>query len=87
MDFDARNAPLVKGGRKAREQTAQPGNAEGIVSQVVDIFSDGVRLSATLWRPEGGANSSPRPAILLMHGWGGIRDHVSELQLHRRSCK
>ena len=73
--FDERNAFLTKLGRKVREDTSQPGNKDGIVSEVIDLFSDGTRISATVWKPDGQDNA-PKPAILLMHGWGGIRDHL-----------
>jgi dienelactone hydrolase len=86
MDFDERNAPLVHGGRLARRQTSRPNNKERIVSKVIDLYSDGTRLSATLWRPDDGSPSGMKPALLLMHGWGGIRDHL-DMSYAKKYCK
>jgi uncharacterized protein len=42
----------------------------------VTIWSEGSRLSAELIRPA--EISGPRPAILLCHGWGGLKEHLAE---------
>ena len=47
----------------------------GVVSRIVDIYSDGTRMSATIWRPKG-VESKPLPAILLCHGFGAKRSHL-----------
>ncbi len=44
--------------------------------QIVDIYSDGVRMQGTVWRPDGMAPGETRPAIVLCHGWGGKRSHL-----------
>jgi dienelactone hydrolase len=85
MDYNARNAPLVKGGRLARSQTATSPNTESILSKVVDIYCDGTRMSATLWLPDDGT-SAEKPALLLMHGWGGLRDHL-DMSYAKKFCK
>jgi dienelactone hydrolase len=36
-----------------------------------DIISEGVRLTAELFRPKGRAEDEKLPAIILCHGWGG----------------
>lgn len=48
-----------------------------IESQEVNIWSDGTRLSGTLFRPKGLADRDKLPAILLCHGWGGLRSHLN----------
>ena len=70
--FEERNKALNFLGRKSRERTSKPGNKLKVVSEVVDIFSDNVRMSATLWKPEAAMNAPKEsfPAILLCHGWG-----------------
>lgn len=42
----------------------------------VTIWSEGSRLAAELIGPAG--PSGPRPAILLCHGWGGLKEHLAE---------
>ena len=78
--FENRTAYLRKTGRETRDTTSLGGNELGVISKVIDLYSDGVRLSATIWEPdkkvEKYGNSAKLPAILLCHGWGGIRDHL-----------
>ncbi|WP_067105721.1 alpha/beta hydrolase [Sphingopyxis granuli] len=42
----------------------------------VELFSEGTRLAAEIFMPE---RPSPNdfPAILLCHGWGGLKDHLA----------
>lgn len=77
-DFVDRNRGLNELGELFREKTKDPSNSRGVVSKVVSIWSDGTRMTGTLWKPKGalGAPESSYPAILLCHGWGGIRDHL-----------
>ena len=42
----------------------------------VSIWSEGSRLAAELIRPVD--VSEPQPAILLCHGWGGLKEHLAE---------
>ena len=78
--FVSRTAYLRKAGQETRDATSAPGNRYGVISKSSDIYSDGVRLSATIWQPDGKSESPNTmkqfPAILLCHGWGGIRDHL-----------
>jgi dipeptidyl aminopeptidase/acylaminoacyl peptidase len=39
--------------------------------KTVTIWSEGTRIAADLYLPEGFDPRQPRPAILLCHGWGG----------------
>jgi dienelactone hydrolase len=48
-----------------------------IVSKPVTIWSEGSRLAAVVMKPEGATGA--RPAILLCHGWGGLKEHLIEL--------
>lgn len=41
----------------------------------VRIWSEGSRLAAEIFRPA--ALSAPAPAILLCHGWGGLKAHLA----------
>ena len=41
----------------------------------VRIWSEGSRLSAELFKPERAAAAAP--AILLCHGWGGLKEHLA----------
>lgn len=46
--------------------------------QPVTIWSEGTRLSADLWMPDGLADGAKVPAILLCHGWGGLKEHLTQ---------
>lgn len=50
--------------------------SDGLDRRAVTIWSEGSRLAAELIRPVGA--SGPRPAILLCHGWGGLKEHLAE---------
>ncbi len=76
VDFEKQERALTARANKLRSKTASPGNGTGIVSEVVDVYSDGIRMSGTVWRPDGMAFGERRPAILLCHGWGGKRAHL-----------
>ncbi len=43
----------------------------------VSIYSDGVRLAGNLWTPAGLQPEEKRPAILMVHGWGGLKSHLN----------
>lgn len=42
--------------------------------EAVQIWSEGSRLAADLYRPAG---AGPHPAVLLCHGWGGEKGHLA----------
>ena len=44
----------------------------------VAIWSQGTRIAAQVWRVKGARpdDTTKRPAILLAHGWGGLRKHL-----------
>jgi hypothetical protein len=43
----------------------------------VQIWSEGTRLAADLWLPDGLASDAKRPAIVLAQGWGGLREQLN----------
>ena len=43
----------------------------------VELYSEGTRLAAEIFTPAGPAPSGGFPAILLCHGWGGLKDHLA----------
>ncbi len=52
--------------------------AQAATSTPITIWSDGVRLAGDLWKPDGLATDEKRPAILLVHGWGGTKAHLNQ---------
>jgi dienelactone hydrolase len=48
---------------------------EGVVHEIVDIYSDGTRMTGTVWRLQSNVGKK-LPVILLCHGWGGKRGHL-----------
>ena len=49
---------------------------DNVQRQDVTIWSEGSRLAAEVIRPAD--RDVPRPAILLCHGWGGLKGHLAE---------
>ncbi|MGH6957838.1 MAG: alpha/beta hydrolase [Caulobacteraceae bacterium] len=49
---------------------------ERISRTPVTIWSEGSRLAAEVIRPAG--ESAARPAVLLCHGWAGLKEHLAE---------
>lgn len=58
-------------GQKVAESAA-------VESRLVDIWSDGTRLSGDLFYPVSVKSGDKLPAIILCHGWGGIRAHLNQ---------
>ncbi len=52
--------------------------AYAATSTAITIWSDGVRLAGDLWQPDGLAPGERRPAILMVHGWGGTKAHLNQ---------
>ncbi len=48
-------------------------------SKAISIYSQGVRLAGDLWTPPGASAQEKRPAILMMHGFGGKKDELNRL--------
>ena len=51
--------------------------AREIESRQVNIWSDGTRMSGTVFYPQGLTSRDKLPAIILCHGWGGLRLHLN----------
>jgi dienelactone hydrolase len=51
--------------------------ANAFESRPVDIWSDGTRLSGNLFYPKGLRAGEKLPAIILCHGWGGLRSQLN----------
>ncbi|HUZ12289.1 MAG TPA: alpha/beta fold hydrolase [Caulobacteraceae bacterium] len=49
---------------------------DDITRTAVTIWSEGSRLAGEVIRPA--ASAGPRPAILLCHGWAGLKEHLAE---------
>jgi dienelactone hydrolase len=47
------------------------------VREAIAIWSEGTRLAADLWLPDGLVEGERCPAILLCHGWGGLKEHLN----------
>lgn len=52
--------------------------AQGVERRPIHIWSDGTRMAGDLWFPAGFEEAGAWPAILLTHGWGGVRYHLNE---------
>ena len=50
---------------------------QAATSEPISIWSDGVRLAGDLWKPDGLRPDERRPALLMVHGWGGEKDHLN----------
>ena len=48
-----------------------------VTSRPVDIWSDGTRLSGDLWYPKDMKVGDRLPAVILCHGWGGLRSDLN----------
>lgn len=59
----------------AQQQT--PALPEGVATRPVNIWSDGTRLSGDLFYPKSMKAEDKLPAIILCHGWGGVRSHLN----------
>lgn len=46
--------------------------------ETITIWSDGVRMAGDLWKPEDLAADAKRPAVLMVHGWGGLKSHLNQ---------
>lgn len=52
--------------------------AQASTSEPITIWSDGVRLAGDLWKPDGLKPDEARPALLMVHGWGGEKAHLNQ---------
>ncbi|MEM7100925.1 MAG: alpha/beta fold hydrolase [Pseudomonadota bacterium] len=47
-------------------------------SEAITIYSDGIRLAGNIWIPDNAAKGQKRPAVLMIHGWGGVKAHLNQ---------
>jgi predicted acyl esterase len=76
VDFEKQEQALLARAAAFRAATALRGNKSRVVNEAAAIFSDGVRMAGTVWRPDTQDAGDKLPAILLCHGWGGKRAHL-----------
>ena len=50
----------------------------GVQRKPVTIWSDGTRLAGDVFLPKGLAADQKVPAIVLCHGWGGMKSHLNQ---------
>jgi len=55
--------------------SAQPNDK--VTSRAVNVWSDGTRMSGNLFWPKDAKEGDKFPAILLCHGWGGVKEHLN----------
>ena len=48
-----------------------------VEQRAVDIWSDGTRLSGDVFSPKDRDEGELLPAIVLCHGWGGVKSHLN----------
>ncbi|XOV82393.1 MAG: alpha/beta hydrolase [bacterium] len=44
----------------------------------ITLYSDGIPLAGNLWLPDDLEPKQQRPAILMVHGWGGLKSHLNQ---------
>jgi dienelactone hydrolase len=57
---------------------AAPGFAAEPQQESITVWSDGVRLAGDLWKPADLQEGEKRPALLMVHGWGGTKSHLNQ---------
>lgn len=50
---------------------------QGAARKELEVFSEGTRLAAEMFTPTTPPPAGGYPAILLCHGWGGLKDHLA----------
>jgi dienelactone hydrolase len=50
----------------------------GVVRKPVTIWSDGTRLAGDVFLPRAVKDGEKLPAIVLCHGWGGVKSHLNQ---------
>lgn len=50
---------------------------DAVERRQVELYSEGTRLAAEIFTPDGAPPAGGFPAILLCHGWGGLKDHLA----------
>lgn len=55
--------------------------ADSIARCSLDLYSEGTRIAAELFLPPRAAPPQGHPALLLCHGWGGLKSHLEPYAL------
>jgi len=66
---------LTAVGAFAQEPKPEFRTPEGVAFRTADIFSEGTRMSAEVFAPEG-TEGKRLPTIIMSHGWGGVAEHL-----------
>ncbi|HXG66811.1 MAG TPA: alpha/beta fold hydrolase [Blastocatellia bacterium] len=61
----------------AQEPAPPVGLPPGVATRPVTIWSDGTRLAGDLFFPKDMKPGDKLPALILCHGWGGVRAHLN----------
>ncbi|MCI0490261.1 MAG: alpha/beta fold hydrolase [Blastocatellia bacterium] len=59
------------------QQPSGGGLPDTVATRAVNIWSDGTRLSGDLFYPKAMKPDDKLPAIVLCHGWGGVKSHLN----------
>ena len=70
------SAPDLRAAVDASEQAVE--GFPTVVRRPVEIWSDGTRLAGDLHYPKERAGDAKLPAIVLCHGWGGVKQHLNQ---------
>jgi hypothetical protein len=66
------------GRRVLGQESGRSSLPDGAQTRAVDVWSDGTRLSGDLFFPKGFKKDGKTPAVILTHGWGGVRSHLNQ---------
>lgn len=67
---------LCASGLRAQQRGA-PKLPDNVATEKVNIWSEGTRMSGDLFYPKDMKKEDKLPAIVMSHGWGGTRRHLS----------
>jgi len=70
-------ALIISATLNASAQAQNNSLPQGVATRRVNIWSDGTRLSGDLFYPAAMKAEDKFPAIILCHGWGGVREHLN----------
>ncbi len=51
--------------------------SDNIVAKTLRLYSEGTRLAAEIRLPDRAPEKAGHPAVLLCHGWGGLKSHLA----------
>ncbi len=68
-------SPVAMIGASAQEPKSADHASDGVTCRAADIISEGTRMSAEVFAPEG-SEEKKLPTIIMSHGWGGTAEHL-----------